>query len=81
MKQTSRELLVTTKAAQNWQEQDFEQRVEELMAVVNKVDTDEQVEQASELMDVYRTKSKPKKSKRKKADSTDRPFEFLVFRN
>ncbi len=81
MKQTSRELLVTTKAAQNWQEQDFEQRVEELMAVVNKVDTDEQVEHASELMDVYRTKNKQKRAKRKKADPAGRPFEFLVFRN
>ncbi|HLO70464.1 MAG TPA: hypothetical protein VK167_06325 [Flavipsychrobacter sp.] len=80
MKQTSRELLVTTKAARHWQD-DFDQRVEELMAVVNKVDTDEQVEHASELMDVYRSKSKAKKQKRKKADPTDRPFEFLVFRN
>jgi hypothetical protein len=81
MKQTSRELLVTTKAAQNWQEQDFELRVEELIAVVNKVDTDEQVEHASELMDVYRSQKKQKKTKRKKADLADRPFEFLVFRN
>lgn len=80
MKQTSRELLVTTKVARHWQG-DFDQRVEELMAVVNKVDTDEQVEHASELMDVYRSKSKAKKQKRKKADPADRPFEFLVFRN
>ena len=80
MKQTSRELLVTTKAARHWQD-DFDQRVEELMAVVNKVDTEEQVEHASELMNVYHTKSKAKKQKRKKADSADRPFEFLVFRN
>lgn len=80
MKQTSRELLVTTKVAQNWQG-DFDQKVEELIAVVNKVDTEEQVQHASETMDVYRSKSSAKKSRRKKADPCGRPFEFLVFRN
>ncbi|MBS1774642.1 MAG: hypothetical protein JST82_17435 [Bacteroidetes bacterium] len=81
MKQTTRELLVTTKVAQNWQG-DFEQKVEELITVVSKIDTDEQVVQASEVLDVYRTKNKRgRKGRKKKADQSDRPFEFLVFRN
>lgn len=79
MKQTTRELLVTTKVAQNWQN-NFEQKVEELILVVSKIDTNEQVQQASEMMDVYRAKNTSKKRKRK-TEQSDRPFEFLVFRN
>lgn len=84
MKQQTRELLVTTKVAQHWQD-DFDQKIDELMSIVSKVDNEEQVQEAGELLDVYhKTKQKLKKnSKRKKqADSTDsKPFEFLVFRN
>jgi hypothetical protein len=81
MKQTSRELLVTTKAARHW-EDNFEQQVEELISVINKVDTDEHVILASETLDVYRTTSKrAKKARKKKTDMESRPFEFLVFRN
>lgn len=79
MKQTSRELLVTTKVAQNWKS-DFEQKVEELILAVSKIDTFEQVQQASETLDVYRTKNTSKK-RRRKAEQSGRPFEFLVFRN
>jgi hypothetical protein len=79
MKQTTRELLVTTRVAQHWQN-DFEQKVEELILVVSKIDTNEKVQQASEMLDVYRTKSTSKKRKRK-LEQSDRPFEFLVFRN
>ena len=81
MKQTTRELLVTTKVAEKWQD-DFEQRVEELITVISKIDTDESVVLASETMDVYRAKNKnAKKSRKRKADMESRPFEFLVFRN
>ncbi len=82
MKQQVRELLVTAKVAQNWQGH-FDQKVEELMAIVNKVDTDKRVLEAGEVLDVYhKTKQKPAKARKKKlTDSSDRPFEFLVFRN
>lgn len=81
MKRTSRELLVTTKVAQHWQN-DFEQKVEELIAVVSKIDTEDQVQHASETMDVYHaTPVKAKKGRKKKSLPAERPFEFLVFRN
>lgn len=82
MKQQVRELLVTAKVAQNWQGH-FDQKVEELMVIVNKVDTDKQVQEATELLDVYhKTKQKPVKNRKKKmSDCCEKPFEFLVFRN
>jgi hypothetical protein len=67
MKQQARELLVTTKVAQHWQE-DFDQKVEELMLIVSKVDNQKQVND-----------EQPLNGRKKKV--TDRPFEFLVFRN
>ena len=82
MKQQVRELLVTAKVAQNWHSQ-FNERVEELMLLVNKVDTDKQVSDAGELLDVYhKTKHTPAKLRKKKfGDTSQKPFEFLVFRN
>lgn len=82
MKQQVRELLVTAKVAQNWSPH-FNERVEELMTLVTKVDTDKQVFEAGELLDVYhKTKQTPAKlRKRKLSDLGDKPFEFLVFRN
>ena len=66
MKQQVRELLVTAKVAQHWSD-NFDERVEELMAIVNKVDTDKQVMGAGELLDVYqKTKQTPAKIRRKK---------------
>ena len=49
--QKTRELLVTTKVAQNWNDE-FEQRVDELMAIVSKVDNEVELQHASELLDV-----------------------------
>lgn len=81
MKQKTRELLVTTKAAQHWHG-DFEQKVEELMDMVSRVDNDLQIQHASEMLDVYRNSQKPTKpSRKRKMVQNDRPFEFLVFRN
>jgi hypothetical protein len=81
MKQKTRELLVTTKAAQHWHS-DFEQKVEELMDMVNRVDNDRQIQHASETLDVYHNSQKPTKAaKKRKLVHSDRPFEFLVFRN
>ncbi len=82
MKQQVRELLVTAKVAQDWAGH-FNEKVEELMGLVNKVDTDKQILDAAELLDVYhKTKQKPVKGRKKKlADPAEKPFEFLVFRN
>ncbi len=82
MKQQVRELLVTAKVSQNWQGH-FNEKVEELMALVNKVDTDKHVLEAGELLDVYKkVKQKPARNrKRKLTDSSEKPFEFLVFCN
>ena len=82
MKQQVREILVTAKVAQTWNGQ-FNERVEELMVLVSKVDTDRQILDTAELLDVYhKAKQKPGKARKKKiSDSYDKPFEFLVFRN
>jgi len=82
MKHHSRELLVTTKVAQNWQD-DFDQQVDGLMSLISKVDNDVNVQNAAELMDVYHntTTERPKKAGKKKAAQNERPFEFIVFRN
>jgi hypothetical protein len=81
MKQKTRELLVTTKVAQNWQD-DFDQKVEELMDIVSKVDNDGKMQQATEMLDVYHTSTqKSKPIRKKKIVQKDRPFEFLVFCN
>jgi exonuclease VII small subunit len=83
MKQQTRELLVTTKVAQHWQE-DFDQKVEELMSIISKIDNEQRVLDSGELLDVYnKTRQKLKKSnkKKKQTDYFDKPFEFLVFRN
>ena len=80
MKPQARELLVTTKVAQNWHDE-FDQKVDELMAIVGKIDNEANVSNASEMLNVYRNSTKPSNSKRKKIIHSDRPFEFLVFRN
>jgi exonuclease VII small subunit len=83
MKQQTRELLVTTKVAQHWQG-DFDQKVDELMTIISKIDNEQQVIESCELLDVYqKTRQKLKKSskKKKQTDYFDKPFEFLVFRN
>jgi len=75
-------LLVTTKVAQNWQD-DFDQKIDELMSIVSKVDTEQQVMRSSEMLDVYHntTTHRQKTGRKKKQVFSDRPFEFLVFRN
>ena len=81
MKQQIRELLVTAKVAQNW-EGHFEQRVDELMELVSRVDNDKQIQIAAELLDVYRkVQQRPLIAKRKRTAESEKPFEFLVFRN
>lgn len=76
MKQTARELLVTTKVAESWQ-QNFDSNVDGLMNLVSKVDNDKHVENVTELLDVYHSDLTPQQKKH----HSGRPFEFTVFRN
>lgn len=84
MKNQTRELLVITKAARHW-EDNFDQQVDELMTIVSKVDTDAQVQQAIEVLDVYHPHAMPqpsgKGSRRRQQPRAGKPFEFLMFRN
>ncbi len=80
MKQTTRELLVTTKAAQSWQDA-FDSNVDELMSLVSKVDTEEHVDSVTELLNVYHNSIEniPHLLQHKK--DSNKPFEFIVFNN
>ncbi|MBA3828212.1 MAG: hypothetical protein H0X33_04685 [Taibaiella sp.] len=82
MKQQTRELLVTTKVAQQWQG-DFDQKVEELMAIVSKVDSETNVYNTIEVLDVYRNTANPdtQGGNKKRVLANGKPFEFCVFRN
>ncbi len=81
MKQQTRELLIISKVASNWHG-DFDQKVDELMALVTRIDTEKGVHNATEVLDVYRKKKVKSRAKRKKpTDIVERPFEFIVFRN
>lgn len=83
-KNDTRELLLITKAAAHW-EGDFDKRVDELMDLVNKVDTIDSVVQCVEVLDVYHnTMPEPTRSrsrKRRPNFTQHKPFEFLAFRN
>ena len=81
MKQTTRELLVTTKVAQSWRD-DFDSNVDGLMLIVSKVDTKAHVERVTELLDVYHNAIEETAAGAKKSgNEASRPFEFTVFRN
>ncbi len=83
MPKSSRELLLTTKAARQWQEA-FDHQVEQIIEVINGVDTPVAVARVSEVMDVYHHTSVhttiPTK-RRNRIVYGERPFEFLTFRN
>ena len=84
MKRQSRELLVTTKAAQHWRE-DFDQQIDELMTIVTRLDTEASVLRVTEVLDVYHhhsSEDKPRqKGRARRKTRYERPFEMLVFRN
>ena len=82
MKHTTRELLVTTKVAESWQ-QNFNGNVDGLMSLVSTVDNPEHVENVTELLDVYHSSVEDLKTPHppKKQANSGRPFEFTVFRN
>lgn len=79
----SRELLLTTKAAEKWQEQ-FDAQVDSIIETINRIDTIEEVARTTEVIDVYHhtaihTRRHVKRGKR--ILFGERPFEFLTFRN
>lgn len=80
MKQTTRELLVTTKVVESW-EHNFDSNVDGLMTLVSKVDTKQHVDRATELLDVYRNKAERQPEEAERQRDNNRPFEFTVFRN
>lgn len=81
MKQKTRELLVTTKVAQSWQDS-FDSNVDELMSIVSKVDNAKHVEKVTELIDVYHhAVEKQSGEETKKTQPTGKPFEFIIFNN
>ena len=83
MKHTTRELLVTTKVAESWQ-QNFDSNVDGLMSLVSKVDNEAHVESVTELLDVYHNNFEDHAAQQrpqKKHINSGRPFEFTVFRN
>lgn len=80
---STRELLLTTKAARQWNDA-FDQQVDSLIETINLVDTPESIVRSTEVMDVYHHTSlqttKPTRHRRRLVHG-DRPFEFLTFRN
>lgn len=79
----SRELLVTTKVAQQWRD-NFNREVDVLIAIIGTVDNDAGVSAATELMDVYHpapVAASRKKARRLRQSPAVKPFEFTVFRN
>lgn len=83
MPNTTRELLLTTKAARQWQET-FDQQVDSIIETINRVDNIDEIARTTETLDVYRHTSvhttMPTK-RRNRALYSDKPFEFLTFRN
>lgn len=83
-KQATRELLLITKATVQWQS-DFDKKVDELMDLMNKVDTEQRVQHSIEVLDVYHH-ALPEgpghaRNKRRTGTTQQRPFEFQAFRN
>ncbi len=79
----SRELLLTTKVAEKWQEH-FDEQVDAIIDTINRIDTLDVVARTSEVMDVYHhtaIHSKRHAKRGKRIVFGDRPFEFLTFRN
>lgn len=83
MSNVTRELLLTTKSARQWQDT-FDQQVDAIIETINKVDTPQVIARTTEVLDVYHHTSihtsMPTK-RRNRLLYGDRPFEFLTFRN
>lgn len=81
MKNQTREVLLMTRTAQQWQD-DFEEKIAELMEIIGKVDTKEQFKLTTETMNVYHeTPDTTNALKRTKIAARKRPFQFTAFMN
>jgi len=78
MKNQTREVLLMTRTAQQWQE-DFDEKVAELMDMLCKLDNEQQVSRATETINVYQEAAATEPKVKGKAQQ--RPFQFLTFRN
>lgn len=78
MKPPTREVLLMTRTAQQWQD-DFDEKVAELMDMLCKMDNEQQVSRATETINVYKESEAP--AIKTKGRSQARPFQFLAFRN
>lgn len=67
-----------TRTAQQWQD-DFDERVADLMDVLCKVDNEQQVTRATETITVY--KESEATIAKGKGRKPARPFQFTAFRN
>jgi hypothetical protein len=79
----SRELLLTTKTARQWQDT-FDQQVDAIIDTINRVDTVNEIARTTEIMDVYHHTSvhtTTQSRRRARMLFGDRPFEFLSFCN
>jgi len=81
----SRELLVTTKMAEAWNDA-FERRVDELMGLVGRIDNDQQLACCTEVLDVYEHEAGSVQSAAAPAPAATpptgaRPFRFVAFKN
>ena len=77
MNRTTRELLLITKATRTWDETHFNEQIDKLMAIADKVDTHHAVNQCTEVLDVYRHGL----GEANKRSAGERPFAFTAFRN
>ncbi len=82
MHKTTRELLLTTKSARQWQDA-FDQQVDAIIETINRVDTLDEVARTTEVLDVYHHTALHTSSSTRRSRMLfgDRPFEFLAFRN
>lgn len=67
-----------TRTAQQWQD-DFDERVADLMEILCKVDNEQQVSRATETINVYKESDAPPGKTKSKQQA--RPFQFVTFRN
>jgi len=83
MPNSTRELLLTTKAAQQWKS-NFDLQVDAIIQVINHVDNTNEIVRTTEVLDVYHHSAihaSTAHKRRSRVITGKRPFEFLTFRN
>lgn len=62
----------------------FDEKVDELMSLVSRVDNEDETARSAEIMDIYHnniTRSNRRLKRKVQQHESERPFEFLVFKN